>query len=145
MKGLIQRVSSASVYADGVFQGAIGNGLVVLLAVEEADTQQLADKMLNKILRYRIFEDNEGKMNIGLLDCQGGLVIVSQFTLAANTSKGLRPSFTGASNPQKSEQLYDYFVAQAKQQVPGLVTGIFGSDMLIDISNRGPATFMLSA
>ena len=144
MKGLIQRVSFARVHANGQFRGEISNGLVVFLAIEANDSVKAADKLLHKILNYRIFEDALGKMNISLLDCKGELVIVSQFTLAADTRKGLRPSFSSASDPHQGQALYNYFVDNARSQLPDTVTGIFGADMDIELCNRGPATFMLS-
>jgi len=144
MKALIQRVSYARVYAGGQVRGEISNGLLVLLAIEAGDTSELADKLLEKVISYRIFEDEQGKMNISLLDCRGGLAIVSQFTLAADTRKGLRPGFSAACDPRLGETLYNYFVANARAQVTDIVTGVFGSDMNIELCNRGPATFMLS-
>ena len=144
MRGLIQRVSTASVYANGTMRGRIGNGLVLFLAVEDGDTEQTADKLLHKVLRYRVFEDQSGRMNNSLLDCHGGLIVVSQFTLAANTRKGLRPSFTEAAHPNEGRLLYEYFAIQAAKQLPEVVTGVFGADMMVDLKNRGPATFLLS-
>ncbi len=145
MKGLIQRVSSATVTANGEIQGDIGNGLVLLLGIEAQDTNAVADKLLSKVLRYRVFEDTEGKMNRSLQDVGGELAIVSQFTLAANTRKGLRPSFSKAASPELSEALYLYFVEQAKVQHQAVVTGIFAADMTIQLVNRGPVTFLLEA
>ena len=143
MKGLIQRVSSASVAIDGKVRGEIKNGLVLFLAIEAQDDQQAADKLLAKILSYRVFEDENAKMNLGLIEVHGELMIVSQFTLAADTRKGLRPSFSRAADPALGEELYRYFIEQAGSRGVKVVTGEFGADMLVNIQNRGPATFML--
>ncbi|OZG74931.1 D-tyrosyl-tRNA(Tyr) deacylase [Hahella sp. CCB-MM4] len=143
MKGLLQRVSEASVAVDGVVRGEIGNGLVLFLAVEAHDDEQSADKLLAKVLSYRVFEDEQAKMNLSLLDVHGELMIVSQFTLAADTRKGMRPSFTKAAEPEKGDELYRYFVEQAGTRGVRIVTGEFGADMLVNIQNRGPATFLL--
>lgn len=143
MKGLIQRVSHAQVVVDGEVVGAIEQGLLLLLGVEQADTEQQADKLLHKVLNYRIFADEQGKMNLSVKDIGGGLLVVSQFTLAADTKKGLRPSFSGAANPALAEQLYQYFVMQARQQHNQVATGIFAADMKVSLCNDGPVTFML--
>lgn len=143
MKGLIQRVSHAQVVVDGEVVGAIDQGLLLLLGVEQADTEQQADKLLHKVLNYRIFADEQGKMNLSVKDIGGGLLVVSQFTLAAETKKGLRPSFSSAANPALAEQLYQYFVRQARQQHAQVATGIFAADMKVSLCNDGPVTFML--
>ncbi len=143
MKGLIQRVSHAKVVVDGEVVGAIEKGLLLLLGVEQTDTEQQADKLLNKVLNYRIFADEQGKMNLSVKDIGGGLLVVSQFTLAAETKKGLRPSFSSAANPALAEQLYQYFVSQAQQQHSIVATGIFAADMKVSLCNDGPVTFML--
>lgn len=143
MKGLIQRVSHAQVVVDGEVVGAIEQGLLLLLGVEQADTEQQADKLLHKVLNYRIFADEQGKMNLSVKDIGGGLLVVSQFTLAADTKKGLRPSFSSAANPVLAEQLYQYFVMQARQQHNQVATGIFAADMEVSLCNDGPVTFML--
>ena len=143
MKGLIQRVSHAQVVVDGEVVGAIEKGLLLLLGVEQADTEQQADKLLHKVLNYRIFADEQGKMNLSVKDIGGGLLVVSQFTLAAETKKGLRPSFSSAANPALAEQLYQYFVTQAQQQHSIVATGIFAADMKVSLCNDGPVTFML--
>jgi len=144
MKGLIQRVTQAKVYANDEMQGEIGNGLVLLLGVERKDTVAEADRLLDKVLRYRIFEGAGGRMNLSLLDVEGGLAIVSQFTLVADTEKGLRPGFSRAAEPDTGKHLYHHLVDRARKQIPATVTGIFGADMVVELSNRGPATFMLS-
>ena len=143
MKGVIQRVSHAQVVVDGEVVGAIEQGLLLLLGVEQADTEQQADKLLHKVLNYRIFADGQGKMNLSVKDIGGGLLVVSQFTLAAETKKGLRPSFSSAANPALAEQLYQYFVTQAQQQHSIVATGIFAADMKVSLCNDGPVTFML--
>ena len=143
MKGVIQRVSHAQVVVDGEVVGAIEQGLLLLLGVEQADTEQQADKLLHKVLNYRIFADEQGKMNLSVKDIGGGLLVVSQFTLAAETKKGLRPSFSSAANPALAEQLYQYFVTQAQQQHSIVATGIFAADMKVSLCNDGPVTFML--
>lgn len=143
MKGLIQRVTQASVTVDGVVVGEIGHGLLLLLGVEKTDTPTSADKLLQKVLNYRIFNDVDGKMNRSLQDVQGGLLIVSQFTLVADTRKGLRPSFSSGASPAEGERLYDYFVAQARQQWTAVATGQFGADMKVALLNDGPVTFLL--
>lgn len=144
MKGLIQRVSHAKVVVDGVTVGEIDGGVLLLLGVERDDTPEQANKLLEKVLKYRIFSDDDGKMNRSLTDIGGGLLIVSQFTLVADTRKGLRPSFSSGASPALGEQLYETFVAQAKALHTGTVaTGQFGADMKVSLLNDGPVTFML--
>src|SRR5690554_3377782 len=126
MKALIQRVSQASVTVDGHTHGRIGQGLLVLICAEADDTEAKADRLLNKLLKLRIFSDDAGKMNRSVQDVEGGLLIVSQFTLAADVWSGNRPGFSGAADPQKGEKLYDYFVAAARTQHPVVETGVFG-------------------
>ncbi len=143
MLGLIQRVSDASVVIDGQTHGEIGAGLLLLLGVQKEDTSLIADKLLSKVVNYRVFNDEKGQMNFSLIDVQGSLLIVSQFTLAADTHKGLRPSFSSAAPPELAEGLYDVFVAAARQLVP-VETGRFGADMKVSLTNDGPVTFQLS-
>lgn len=145
MKALIQRVSSASVDIAGQRYGEIGPGLLLLLGIEKTDTEAEANKLLNKALNYRIFADNEGKMNLNLQQTEGGLLIVSQFTLVADTRKGLRPGFSSGATPQHGENLYNYFVAQAQELHHDTGTGQFGADMQVGLVNDGPVTFMLEA
>lgn len=145
MKGLIQRVSDARVTVDGEVVGAIDGGLLLLLGVEKDDDTARADKLLQKILNYRVFEDTAGKMNCSLQDIGGGLLIVSQFTLVADTRKGLRPSFSSGAPPAEGERLYDYFVQQARAQWSTVATGRFGADMQVTLTNDGPVTFLLEA
>lgn len=143
MKGLIQRVSAASVVVDGETVGAIDQGLLLLLGVERDDDEQALKKMLHKVLNYRIFGDEAGKMNLSVSDIQGGLLVVSQFTLAADTRKGLRPGFSSAASPQRAETLYEQFLALARQQHGQVATGRFGADMKVQLLNDGPVTFLL--
>lgn len=145
MKALIQRVSFARVEVDGETVGAIEHGLLLLLGVEKTDTAQQADKLLDKILKYRVFADSDDKMNLNLQQVDGGLLIVSQFTLVADTAKGLRPSFSRGAIPEHGEQLYNYFVEQAQQKHPVIATGQFGADMKVSLLNDGPVTFMLES
>lgn len=146
MLGLIQRVSSASVAIENRPQGNIDQGILLLLGVEKNDDQDNADQLLKKILNYRIFNDELGKMNLSLNDIGGGLLVVSQFTLAADTKKGLRPSFSSAAPPEPAEALYDYFLKQAQIECQGRVaSGEFGADMQVSLCNDGPVTFLLSS
>ncbi|WP_430461591.1 D-aminoacyl-tRNA deacylase [Thalassolituus sp. LLYu03] len=142
MIGLIQRVSQASVVVDGETTGAIEQGILLLLGVQKEDSREKADKLLGKILNYRIFPDDEGRMNRSLLDCGYSLLVVSQFTLAADTAKGTRPGFSTAASPALAEELYDYFTGQAARQVT-VGTGRFGADMKVSLLNDGPVTFWL--
>ena len=123
--------------------GAIGPGLLVLLCAERGDTDAVADKLLAKLLKLRIFSDAAGKMNLSVQDVAGGLLIVSQFTLAADTSGGNRPSFTGAAAPDEGRRLYDYFVAKARAAHPVVATGEFAADMQVALINDGPVTIPL--
>lgn len=145
MLALIQRVSSASVSVEGAVIGSINQGLLVLLGIEKADTEQHADKLLKKVLAYRVFADEAGKMNLGVQDVKGGLLVVSQFTLAADTDKGLRPSFSSAKPPAEAEQLYEYFLKSARTAHPIVGAGKFGADMKVSLVNDGPVTFLLKA
>lgn len=145
MKAILQRVSEARVLVEGEVVGEINHGLLVLLCAEKGDTDTIGQKMLDKILKLRIFYDDAGKMNKSVTDVQGGLLIVSQFTLAADTSSGTRPSFTSAAPADEGRRLYDAFVAQAKAwhapTHPVLVqTGVFGADMKVHLVNDGPVT-----
>ena len=143
MKSVIQRVSQARVLVGGEVIGEIGTGLLVLLCAERGDSEVQADKLLAKILKLRIFADEAGKMNRSVQDLQGGLLVVSQFTLAADASGGNRPSFTGAAPPEEGRRLYDYFVAQARQAHPQVKTGQFAADMQVHLVNDGPVTIPL--
>lgn len=145
MKGLLQRVSAARVDVAGETVGAIDQGLLVLVGVEPQDSQASADKLLHKLLNYRVFADAEGKMNFSLGAVGGGLLLVSQFTLAADTRSGLRPSFSSAAPPALGEELFDYLVAQARLKHPQVATGRFGADMQVHLVNDGPVTFLLES
>lgn len=145
MLALIQRVTSAKVEINGVVAGEIGQGLLVLLGVEKDDTEAHADKLLQKVLAYRVFADADAKMNLSLTDVNGGLLVVSQFTLAADTGRGLRPSFSSAKPPAEAQQLYDYFVSQARALHDTVETGEFAADMQVSLTNDGPVTFMLKS
>ncbi len=145
MLGLIQRVKRAAVEVDGKTVGAIEQGILLLLGVEKADTEASADRLLDKVLAYRIFADQDNKMNCNVQQINGGVLVVSQFTLAADTRKGLRPSFSSAAPPAQAEQLYDYFVARLRERHPQVATGIFAADMQVSLLNDGPVTFMLQA
>ena len=143
MIALLQRVSGASVAVDGANIGAIDAGLLVLLCAERADSEKEADALLNKLLGYRVFSDAAGKMNLSITDVAGGLLLVPQFTLAADTKSGTRPSFTPAASPQDGLRLFDYFVGQARARHPVVATGRFGADMKVSLTNDGPVTFWL--
>ena len=143
MKSVIQRVSQAQVRVGGEVIGEIGTGLLVLLCAERGDAEVQADKLLAKILKLRIFSDDNSKMNRSVQDVAGGLLIVSQFTLAADVSGGNRPSFTGAAAPDEGRRLYDYFVAQARTLHPIVQTGQFAADMQVQLVNDGPVTISL--
>ncbi|WP_300558930.1 D-aminoacyl-tRNA deacylase [Limnohabitans sp. Rim8] len=140
MMALLQRVNEASVRVDGEVIGQIGHGLLVLLCAEKGDTEAVADKLLTKLLKLRIFGDETGKMNRSVQDVGGGLLLVSQFTLAAEVAGGNRPSFTQAASPEDGRRLYDHFVAQARQAHPLVQTGRFAADMKVALVNDGPVT-----
>jgi D-tyrosyl-tRNA(Tyr) deacylase len=137
---LIQRVSEAKVVVAGTTLGEIGRGLLVLVCAERGDGEAQADKLLAKILKLRIFSDEAGKMNLSVQDVGGGLLVVSQFTLAADTSGGNRPGFSNAAPPDEGRRLYDYFVAQARSAHAGVQTGEFAADMKVHLVNDGPVT-----
>jgi D-tyrosyl-tRNA(Tyr) deacylase len=140
---LLQRVSEARVDIDGQTVGAIGEGLLVLVCAEPDDTPAVGEKLLSKVLKLRIFSDEAGKMNRSVQDVGGGLLIVSQFTLAADTRSGNRPGFTGAAPPALGEALYESFVKSAREQHPVVQTGRFGADMKVHLVNDGPVTIPL--
>ena len=143
MKALLQRVSQARVDVAGQTIGAIDQGLMVLIGIEPQDTPASADKMLHKLLNYRVFSDADGKMNLSLTDVNGGLLLVSQFTLAADTKSGMRPSFSKAAPPALGAELFGYLVAKAKTSHTTVETGQFGADMQVHLINDGPVTFLL--
>ena len=143
MIGLLQRVSQASVVVDGETVGAIQAGLLVLVCAERGDTEREADALLAKLLSYRVFADEAGKMNRSVTDVAGGLLLVPQFTLAADTRSGTRPSFTPAASPDIGARLFDHFVRQARARHGMVETGRFGADMKVALINDGPVTFWL--
>lgn len=143
MISVLQRVREARVDVDGQTVGAIGAGLLVLVCAERGDSETEADKLLAKLLKLRIFSDDAGKMNKSVQDIGGGLLLVSQFTLAADTTGGNRPSFTQAAAPDEGRRLYDYFVAQARNAHPVVATGQFAADMQVHLVNDGPVTIPL--
>ncbi|AZI15115.1 D-aminoacyl-tRNA deacylase [Avibacterium paragallinarum] len=142
MIALIQRVRQAKVEVDGEITGQIQQGLLVLLGVEKEDEESHADRLMEKVLNYRVFSDEQGKMNLNLQQIQGELLVVSQFTLAADTQKGLRPSFSKGATPEKAERLYNYFVQKCGGKIP-TSTGKFAADMQVSLTNDGPVTFWL--
>ncbi len=145
MKALLQRVTQARVEVAGRVVGAIDQGLLVLVGVEPQDSPASADKLLQKLLSYRVFADAAGKTNLSLRDVNGGLLLVSQFTLVADTRSGLRPSFSSAAPPTLAAQLFDYLLAQAQQLHPQVASGEFAADMQVHLVNDGPVTFLLQS
>lgn len=145
MIGLLQRVSRAQVEVNNEVVGAIGPGILLLLGVEALDTEVQLKKLADKVLKYRMFNDEHGKMNLNVQQIQGELLVVSQFTLAADTQSGLRPSFTPAALPAVAEPLYLAFVDYCKSQGIRVATGQFGADMQVQLTNNGPVTFWLTA
>ncbi len=143
MRGLVQRVKGASVAVGGEVVGAIDNGILLLLGVEREDAKGDADRLLDKVLKYRIFADDNDKMNCSVVDIKGGILVVSQFTLVAETKKGLRPSFSSAAQPEKAKELYEYFVSQMRLKHSEVATGVFAADMQVSLVNDGPVTFLL--
>jgi len=140
---LLQRVVQARVDVDGAGVGSIGPGLMVLVCAERGDSESEADRLLERVLGYRVFGDAAGKMNLSLREVQGGLLLVPQFTLAADTHKGMRPSFTPAAAPAEGERLFDYFVARARARHAPVETGRFGAHMQVSLTNDGPVTIWL--
>lgn len=143
MIGLLQRVSRAQVDVDGSTVGRIGAGLLVLVCAEREDTQAEADRLLERLLGYRVFADTEGRMNLSLKDVAGGLLLVPQFTLAADTRKGNRPSFTPAAPPEEGKRLFDYLLARARNLHSPVASGAFGAQMQVTLTNDGPVTIWL--
>lgn len=143
MLTVIQRVTSANVSVNRCIIGEIGTGIMALVAIEKNDNEKAAQRLLERILNYRIFADENDRMNLSLLDIQGGLLLVPQFTLAANTDKGNRPSFASAAAPEKGLELFDYLKALAKSTYPQVELGQFGADMQVALVNDGPVTFTL--
>ncbi|MDG2395973.1 D-aminoacyl-tRNA deacylase [Candidatus Thioglobus sp.] len=144
MKALIQRVLNSKVEIDNRIVGEINQGLLVFIGIEKNDEKPQIDKMIKRLLSYRVFYDDEEKMNLSVADINGGILIVSQFTLAADTSSGTRPGFSTAKIPTEAKILYDYFMTQITQQYPIVQSGEFGADMQVTLTNDGPVTFLLS-
>lgn len=145
MIALIQRVSRASVSVGGEELGAIGHGLLSLIGVEKADARRNAERLAERILGYRVFSDADGKMNLSLAETGGGLLLVPQFTLAANTDRGTRPSFSSAAAPELATALFEHLVACARERHRPIATGRFGAEMLVSLENHGPVTLWLTA
>ncbi len=143
MIALIQRVNWAQVHIDDIRAAEIGQGILALVGIEKADTEKDAEKILEKLLSFRMFSDSDGKMNLDVKDIGGDVLIVSQFTLAASTEKGQRPSFSAAKEPTEAEKLYDFLVEQAKEKHEFVETGQFGANMEVALENDGPVTFIL--
>lgn len=145
MRFVIQRVKKSSVSVGGETVGKIGKGYLVLIGVAEDDTEAVADKMIRKMIGLRIFEDKAGKTNLSLENVNGGLLLVSQFTLYANCRRGNRPSFIEAGNPGKAEALYEYIIRECRKSVPDVQTGRFGAEMEVELVNDGPFTILLDS
>ncbi len=145
MRFLIQRVNHAKVTVEGQVKGEIQKGLLVFIGVSAEDTRQIADKLVSKLIRLRIFEDEEGKTNLALKDVAGSLLLVSQFTLYADCKKGNRPSFIRAGLPDMANELYEYVIARCKESVEDVQTGDFGADMKVELVNDGPFTILLDS
>jgi D-tyrosyl-tRNA(Tyr) deacylase len=143
MIGLLQRVSSASVTVDNEVVGAIGRGLLVLVGVQRGDSEKEADRLLERLLTYRVFPDDEGRMNRSLQEVHGGLLLVSQFTLAADTRKGTRPGFSPAAEPELGRHLFSYLICRARERHSAVESGVFGANMQVALVNDGPVTFWL--
>ncbi len=143
MKLVLQRVKKASVTVDGSITGNIGQGLLILVGVHHEDTTESADFLVKKCSELRIFSDQNDKMNLSVKDIDGEALVVSQFTLLADCSKGRRPNFTSAANPEKGNQLYTYFVKKLREQIRKVETGIFGANMQVELTNDGPVTLIL--
>jgi len=141
--GLLQRVDGAAVEVDGREIARIGPGMLVLVGVERGDDEGVADRLLERLASYRVFADGEGRMNLSVTDTQGGLLLVPQFTLAADTSKGLRPGFSRAAEPARAERLFGYMAKRAEKRLPGAQSGRFGAHMRVSLVNDGPVTFWI--
>ena len=145
MKFVIQRVTHAEVEVEQEIIGSIQNGYLVLIGIAEDDTEEIADKLVKKLLGLRIFADENGKTNLSLKDVNGSLLLISQFTLYADCRKGNRPSFVNAGNPEKANKLYEYIIEKCRDEVPDVQTGSFGADMKITLLNDGPFTIILDS
>ena len=145
MRFVIQSVTEASVTIDGEISGKIGKGYLVLIGVADTDTKEIADKMIRKMIGLRIFEDEQGKTNLSLADVNGGLLLVSQFTLYANCKRGNRPSFIEAGKPDMANEMYEYIIEKCRESVDEVQTGEFGADMKVQLLNDGPFTILLDS
>lgn len=145
MRFVIQRVAQASVTVDNEVVGSIDKGFLVLIGVEDNDTKEIADKMVKKMTSMRIFDDEDGKTNLGIADVDGQLLLISQFTLYADCKKGNRPSFIKAGKPDMANEMYEYIIAKCKETVPVVEKGIFGADMKVSLLNDGPFTIILDS
>ena len=145
MRFVIQRVTDASVTIDGEISGKIGKGYLVLIGVADTDTKEIADKMIRKMIGLRIFEDEQGKTNLSLADVDGGLLLVSQFTLYANCKRGNRPSFIEAGKPDMANEMYEYIIEKCRESVDEVQTGEFRADMKVQLLNDGPFTILLDS
>ena len=145
MRFVIQRVTDASVTIDGEISGKIGKGYLVLIGVADTDTKEIADQMIRKMIGLRIFEDEQGKTNLSLADVDGGLLLVSQFTLYANCKRGNRPSFIEAGKPDMANEMYEYIIEKCRESVDEVQTGEFGADMKVQLLNDGPFTILLDS
>lgn len=143
MRFVVQRVKNASVEVDGKVVGKINKGFLVLIGVTHEDTTENADYLVKKLVNLRVFRDEEEKMNLGLKDVKGELLLISQFTLYANCEKGNRPSFVDAAKPDKANELYEYIIKECKKQIKVVETGIFGADMKVSLLNDGPVTIIM--
>ncbi len=143
MIGLLQRVSQAAVHVDDELIGEIGSGLLVLVGVQKGDDEARADRLLQRLLGYRVFPDGDGRMNRSLVDVEGGLLLVPQFTLPADTRKGTRPGFSTAAPPEEGRRLFHYLLQRAREQHSPIAAGRFGADMQVSLTNDGPVTFWL--
>ena len=143
MIGLLQRVTKASVSVDGAIIASIERGLLVFVGIEQGDDESIAERLLTRLLGYRVFPDDAGRMNLSLAEIGGGLLLVPQFTLAADTRKGARPSFSSAASPDEGRRLYDYLVLLARTTYTHVASGQFGADMQVSLVNDGPVTFWL--
>jgi len=143
VKALLQRVSRAQVDVGGECVGKIDRGLLVLLGIDQGDDRGVADRMLDKMLAYRMFSDDTDRMNLSVTDVSGGVLLISQFTLSADTRRGLRPGFSTAMPPADAEQLYLYTLEKLRARYPDVAAGVFGADMQLSLTNDGPVTFLL--
>ena len=143
MKFIVQRVNKSQVEVEEKIVGKIDKGFMVLIGITHNDTKEIADFLVRKLINLRVFEDENGKMNLSLKDVQGSLLLISQFTLYADCTSGNRPSFTNAAKPEFANELYEYIIEECKKQIPNVQTGIFGADMQVSLINEGPVTIIM--